>query len=123
MTNRRDDIVDAEPQIVDVTITAPDADWLRQHCAMLIERRLAASANIVPAVDSIYRWQGKIQTAMEAYAIVHTARSCFDEIVELTNANHPYDTVHILASAPSGADARYSAWIRAATESWEQPTN
>ncbi len=44
--------VDGEVQIVDVTITAPDADWLRQHCAMLIEQRLAASANIIPVIDS-----------------------------------------------------------------------
>ena len=112
MTDNEDQVKD-EPQIVDVTITAPDADWLRQHCAMLIEKRLAASANIIPAIDSIYRWQGEIHHATEAYAILHTVDSCFGEIVEQTTACHPYDTVHILATPIQQADVGYRSWILA----------
>lgn len=111
MTDHEFQIEDDAPQIVDVTITAPDADWLRQHCAMLIEKRLAASANIIPTIDSIYRWQGEIHHATEAYAIVHTTMSCVDRIAKLTNRAHPYDTVHILASRSDVTDSRYEEWV------------
>ncbi len=103
---------DDEPQIIDVTITAPDADWLREHCAMLIEKRLAASANIVPSVDSIYRWEGEIQYATEAYATIHTSMSCFERIAELTKERHPYAVSHILAKAIVAGSYDYVGWIQ-----------
>lgn len=104
-----------EPQIVDVTITAPDADWLAEHCRSLIEHRLAASANIIPAIKSIYRWQGKIEEGSEAYAILHTRADHFEEIVRQTNLAHPYDTVHVLGHTILASDDRYNAWIRSET--------
>ncbi|MGH1488193.1 MAG: divalent-cation tolerance protein CutA [Acidimicrobiales bacterium] len=100
-----------EPQIVDVTITAPDADWLAEHCRNLIEQRLAASANIIPAIKSIYRWQGKVEEGSEAYAILHTTAEKFDEICRLTNEVHPYETVHIIATAHHQTDDDYRQWV------------
>ena len=108
-----------EPQIVDVTITAPDADWLAEHCRNLIEQRLAASANIIPAVHSIYRWQGKIEEGSEAYAILHTRAEHFEAIVEATNGAHPYDTVHVLAKDILDADPNYQHWIGGETKKIE----
>ncbi len=101
--------------IVDVSITAPDADWLRNHCAMLVDKRLAASANIMPAIESVYRWQGEVHNATEAYAILHTVDACVEEIIRLTNDSHPYETVHVLAKAIDQADTGYQAWVVAAT--------
>lgn len=115
MTDTNAQAEKVEAQIVDVTITAPDADWLRQHCGMLIEQRLAASANIIPAVDSIYRWQGEIHEATEAYAVVHTQRNCFEEIARLSRQRHPYDVVHVLMHPVEAANEEYRRWILDAT--------
>lgn len=104
-----------DPQIVDVTITAPDADWLAEHCRTLIEQRLAASANIIPAIKSIYRWQGKIEQGSEAYAILHTRAEHFDEIARQTNKTHPYETVHIIANDHLSTDSKYRGWVAAQT--------
>lgn len=100
-----------EPQIVDVTITAPDADWLAEHCRNLIEQRLAASANIIPAIRSIYRWQGTVEEGSEAYAILHTQARHVREITRRTNASHPYDTAHIQAVTVTEADPKYASWV------------
>ena len=102
-----------EPQIIDVTITGPDADWLAQHCRNLIEQRLAASANIIPSIQSIYRWQGEVHEGTEAYAILHTTTDHFDEIVRLTNDSHPYETAHVLANKVARADPSYENWVAA----------
>ena len=115
MTDHEHQAEDTAAQIVDVTITAPDAEWLRQHCAMLIERHLAASANIIPAIDSIYRWQGEIHHATEAYAILHTRMACVDRIADLTNEAHPYETVHVLAAKIDKSDIDYGQWVASST--------
>ena len=104
-------------QLVDVTITAPDADWLRVHCATLVEKRLAASANIIPAIESVYRWRGDIHHATEAYAILHTTKACIGEVIRATGEAHPYETVHVLAKNIDQADEAYHAWVVANTES------
>ena len=100
-----------EPQIIDVTITAPDPDWLAQHCRNLIEQHLAASANIIPNIQSIYRWQGEVHQGTEAYAILHTTTDHFDEICRKTNEAHPYETAHILAHAIADANPEYRRWL------------
>ena len=105
----------SDTEIVNVTITAPDADWLRQHCEMLVEQRLAASANIIASVESIYRWQDEILHTEEAHATLRTQRKHFDEIARLTNKAHPYETVHILATATLEADNAYAEWVRRST--------
>lgn len=102
-------------EIVDVTITAPDVEWLRQHCAMLIDRRLAASANIIPVVESIYRWENTVQRATEAYAILHTVARHTNEIVELTKQKHPYQVAHVQATRIGPRSKPYAIWIHRMT--------
>lgn len=97
--------------IVDVTITAPDADWLLDHARTLVEQRLAASGNVIPAIRSVYRWKGAIEDATEAYAVLHTRAELVPAIIDATNAAHPYETVHVLATKIVDADPDYRQWI------------
>lgn len=113
MTDNDAQAEDVEPQIVDITITAPDAEWLHQHCVMLIEKRLAASANIIPAVESVYRWQGEVCEADEGYAMLRTTVHCVDAVVTLNQRSHPYNVAHILAKPVVGGSEEYLQWVRA----------
>ena len=97
--------------IVDVTITAPDTDWLLDHVRNLVEQRLAASGNVIPAIRSVYRWKGTVEDATEAYAVLHTRADLVPAIVKATNAAHPYETVHVLAKEILDADPDYRQWI------------
>ena len=102
--------------IVDVTITGPDTDWLAEHTRTLIDDRLAASGNLIPGVQSIYRWKGNVENATEAYVVLHTRAEHVQAIIERTNAGHPYETVHVLATKIVDADPAYRRWIIDETE-------
>ncbi len=97
--------------IVDVSITGPDADWLAAHTHRLVDDGLAACGNIIPTIRSIYRWQGKIEDEPEAMVVLHTRAEHVPEIVRRTNVDHPYETVHILATEIVDADPDYRDWI------------
>jgi uncharacterized protein involved in tolerance to divalent cations len=48
---------------------------------------------------------------MEAYLVLHTRAEHVDAIIAFTNAEHPYDTVHILATEIVAADPEYRQWV------------
>jgi periplasmic divalent cation tolerance protein len=98
-------------RIVDVSITGPDAGWLAAHTRRLLEDRLVACGNIFPAVRSLYRWRGEIEDDAEAYVVLHTTGEHVAAIIERTNAEHPYETVQILATEIVDADPAYRQWV------------
>ena len=63
-------------ELVEVTITAPDAAWLEDLCHQLVDARPAASAHVIHPVTSIYRWQDSVHQSTEARAFLRSpARS------------------------------------------------
>jgi periplasmic divalent cation tolerance protein len=98
-------------EIVDVTITAADADWLAEFTRRLVEDRLAACGNIVPAIRSIYRWEGAVEDDAEALVVLHTRRSLVAQIIERANAEHPYDTPQVMAVPVVAANPAYREWV------------
>ncbi|MEM9132468.1 MAG: divalent-cation tolerance protein CutA [Actinomycetota bacterium] len=97
--------------IVSVSITGPDAEWLAEHAQVLVEERLAACGNIIPAIRSIYRWEDRVEDDTEGYLLLHTQAACVDALIERTNQRHPYDTVQILATEVTVADPAYRRWV------------
>ena len=82
-------------EIVMVLSTFPSIEKARQIGTLLVEKQLAACVNLVPGVESIYRWQGKIETSAEVLAIFKTTAARQPELSEaLGEAN----TNHILLS-------------------------
>ena len=101
--------------IVDVTITAEDADWLADFTRAIVNGRLAACGNIVPRIRSIYRWNDTIQDDAEALVVLHTRQSLVPAIIERANREHPYDTPQVLAVAVIDANPAYRDWVLAST--------
>lgn len=97
-------------ELVSINITGP-ADFLAEHTRALVEAKLAACGNIIPSVRSIYAWEGSVEDDAEALLTLHTQRVHVSEIIERTNAAHPYDTVQILAVPIVDADPAYGAWV------------
>jgi periplasmic divalent cation tolerance protein len=78
----------------------------------LVELRLAACVNVLQsAVESFYRWKGKVDTAKEFLLIIKTSRSRFpalrDKILEL----HSYDIPEIIATPITAASDEYLSWL------------
>jgi periplasmic divalent cation tolerance protein len=81
----------------------------------LLAERKAACVNIIPKVESHYRWQGKIESDDELLLIVKTRITLLDEIITLVKENHPYTIPEIIAMPIVGGNADYLQWIEKET--------
>jgi periplasmic divalent cation tolerance protein len=102
--------------VVVVLSTFPSADVAATVGRTLVEERLAACVNIVPAVRSIYRWESTIHDDAEALAIIKTTAkrvaAMRDRLVEL----HPYDVPEAIELPVAGGHPPYLAWVTGEVE-------
>jgi periplasmic divalent cation tolerance protein len=96
---------------IEVTVTAPDADWLGELCRALVEERLCASAHVIAPVRSVYRWEGAVREAVEARAFLRSRRAHLDAVVAFVTARHPYRTPNVTAVPIVGGNPGYLDWI------------
>jgi periplasmic divalent cation tolerance protein len=92
-----------------VLCTFPDLDQARQIGAALVERQVAACVNLLPGVESIYRWQGRIERAGEVLAVIKTTR--YPELEEVLQEMHPYEVPEILGLSVAAGLPAYLAWL------------
>ncbi|UQU65219.1 divalent-cation tolerance protein CutA [Couchioplanes caeruleus] len=101
--------------VVEVVVTAADAEWLAGFTRRLVEERLAACGHQIAAIRSVYRWEGAVHDDPEARVALHTRASLVPEIVALADAEHPYDVPCVLALPVAGGNPAYLAWVVAET--------
>lgn len=107
----------AEEALV-VFATFPDAETARRIVRTLVEERLAACGNIVPAVESIYRWEGKVETATEVLAVLKTDLGHYRTMEARLIALHPYEVPECIGLRVEEGAPSYLRWI---TESVNEP--
>ncbi|HEV2328131.1 MAG TPA: divalent-cation tolerance protein CutA [Verrucomicrobiae bacterium] len=95
-----------------VLVTAPDLKTARILGRNALQARLVACANLVPGVESHYRWQGKLETSAEILIIFKTQKSRLAALEKLILQKHPYDTPEILTLPLSGGTQKYLNWIK-----------
>ena len=78
----------------------------------LIEERLAACVNLVPGVQSFYRWQGQLEDAGELLLVVKTRADRSAALAARIQALHPYELPEVLELAASGGSAAYLEWLQ-----------
>lgn len=81
----------------------------------LVEARLAACVNVLGDVTSVYRWQGKVETAAETAFIAKTRAELFEALRDKVKTLHSYDTPCIVAYPMGAGDAPYLDWIKSET--------
>ncbi len=90
----------------------PDLTIARQISQVVVEKNLAACVNIVPGLESVYRWQGEVQHDAEYLLIIKTTdlrfKSIEDEIIRI----HPYQLPEIIALPVVAGNEKYLQWIR-----------
>jgi len=92
--------------------TFPDEATARTICAALVTEGLAACANILPQVTSIYRWQGELKEEGETLALLKLPAGGFPALEEKLTALHPYEVPEIVAIPVAAVNPAYLAWIR-----------
>src|SRR5688500_12512724 len=95
-----------------VLSTAPSADKAAALGRALVEERLAACANIVPGLRSIYRWEGAVQDDAEVLLLLKTTRDRFPALRDRLLALHPYQVAEVLALDVEAGASRYLDWVR-----------
>jgi len=104
-----------ETKIV-VFITAPTLPVAEQIAKRLVERRLAACVNILPAIQSIYRWEGKIHQESEILLVVKTRDGLFeDHLIPAVLEIHPFKVPEIIAVPVMNGLPGYLEWINQET--------
>jgi len=98
-------------QALFVYMTAGSAEEARRIARALVEERLAACVNLVDGMESVYRWQGAVETARETVMIAKTRADRFEALRDRVRALHSYDTPCIVALPVGRGDAPYLDWI------------
>lgn len=102
--------------LVLVYTTFPDMAVAKNVCMSLVKDRLAACANIFPAMTAIYEWQGNLETEDECAVLLKTQIGLAEALMKSLKSRHPYDTPAILTIPISAADEDYSRWLHAQTD-------
>ena len=96
-----------------VLTTAANREEAARLGRTLVEERLAACVTLIPAVESIYRWQGKIESSTETLLLIKTSSDQIRVLEARLKELHSYQTPEFLVLAvESGSDA-YLGWLRA----------
>src|SRR6267154_603631 len=94
-----------------VLTTCGSAEEARRIAQELIERRLAACVNIVPQIESVYRWQGEVESATEWLLIIKTTAGAFEQLRDSLSKLHSYHVPECIELAIEGGSATYLDWI------------
>lgn len=98
-----------------VFLTAANGEEATRLADMLVGAHLAACVQILPEMESVYRWQEKIERASEILLIAKTTKAKFAELEREVRALHSYDTPEIIAVPVVDGSARYLEWLTKAT--------
>jgi periplasmic divalent cation tolerance protein len=94
-----------------VLVTAPSQDDAGRIANALVEERLAACVNIVAAIDSVYRWEGRVTTDREALLIIKTTAARYKQIEQRVKQLHTYSTPEVIAIKIDRGSSDYLSWL------------
>ena len=106
--------MDDDPIVV--FMTAANGEEATRLAEMLVGAHLAACVQILPEMESVYRWQGKVERQAEVLLIAKTVRGKFEELEREVRALHSYDTPEIVAVPIVTGSAPYLEWLNQATD-------
>jgi periplasmic divalent cation tolerance protein len=94
-----------------VLVTVGSLREARRIAKTLVEARLAACVNLSPPVQSVYRWQGEIESAREILLVIKTSREIFPELQAEIRKLHSYATPEIICLPIIDGSRDYLDWL------------
>ncbi len=94
-----------------VLSTFPDVETARRISRQLVEERCAACANLLPAVDSIYWWEGKVESGNETLVFFKTSAARYEALETTLRQLHPYEVPEIIALPLAAGLPEYLEWV------------
>jgi periplasmic divalent cation tolerance protein len=97
--------------VVAVYVTVPNKDVARQIAFALVGEKLAACTNIIPGLESVYEWDGKIQCDNELLLMIKTSACLIPSLTNRVKELHPYDECEVIAVPVIGGSSSYLQWV------------
>ncbi|MDP6447356.1 MAG: divalent-cation tolerance protein CutA [Pirellulaceae bacterium] len=97
--------------VIQVTTAVSSQDDARRIAGAMVERGLAACAQVSGPVDSVYRWQGQIEAAAEWVCTLKTTARNYDQVEQLILELHPYEVPQVIATPVIGGSSTYLQWL------------
>ena len=94
-----------------VFMTSANADEARRIANELVGRQVAACVQILPEIESVYRWNGEVQRDTEILVLAKTTAAQFDELEKTVRQMHSYDTPEIVAVPMAHVSEPYRTWL------------
>lgn len=104
-----------KPDPITVFVTCPDSGTAESIARAVVAEGLAACANLLPGMRSIYRWQGAVEEATEVVLLLKSRRDLFDRLERRIRDLHPYDVPCIVAWPIIAGHKPYLEWLTAET--------
>ena len=98
-----------------VITNCPDEDVANAIALAVVEAQLAACVNILPRVQSIYRWQGSVESAAEIPLLIKTTADNYPALEARITTLHPYDVPEIIALPIARGLPAYLNWVATET--------
>jgi len=98
-------------RIVVVLVTCPTPAVGRRLARELVRLRLAACVNVLPGVESVFRWRGKVDRSREALLVIKTTRARFAALRRKVLSLHPYDLPEVIALPVAAGHPPYLRWV------------
>ena len=96
-----------------VLVTCGSMAEARQIAKTVVEKKLAACANILPGgVESVYRWKGKVERAREVFMIMKTTAQRLEELEREVKRMHTYDVPEFIVLPVVEGSRKYLDWVR-----------
>jgi len=106
-----------------VFVTAPNEESALAIGRALVEERLAACANLVGPIRSIYRWKDNVEDAGEHLLIIKTRAGLCGALEKRVKELHPYEVPEIIAVKIESGSPQYLAWIHESTAAVRTPSS
>jgi len=101
----------SEPSAIVVLMTVGNRDEAARIAGHLVESRLAACVQILPEMESVYWWDGKIESGSEFLLLAKTTQDKFEELEAAVRQLHSYETPEIIALTVTAGSAPYLEWL------------
>lgn len=99
-----------------VLTTFPDIETARSITKVLLEERLVACVNLIPQMESVYRWKGIIQHSSEVGGLIKTIESRVPALEKLLCQLHPYELPELIVVPAKGGLPAFIDWVVAAVQ-------
>jgi periplasmic divalent cation tolerance protein len=112
MSGGSDSSSNRSSDVLIVFCTCPDSTIARHLAREAVNRSLAACANLLPSVESIYRWQGQVEHAEEILVLFKCQRYGFEALRAFLTENHPYEVPEVIGVEITTGNTEYLQWVK-----------